>query len=165
MKWIFVRFVWTSPTSASLSYAGFTSPNRCMFKSWWINLHLPHLCVSLKLAGLVSFPLHDDAIRIHSPFFFGTWFGCFLFHGGFPPISHPKCWSFLVGGFSPWFLGKPTILGTPHLSTLRFNFFTKRCHSTHRPRRRGEALLKGQGWLLTPIFFFRRYWFFRCSWF
>ena len=33
-------------------------------------------------------------------------------NGGFPPISHPKSWSFLVG--KPMgLLGKPTILGNP----------------------------------------------------
>ena len=35
-------------------------------------------------------------------------------NGGFPPISHPKCWSFLVG--KPMgLLGKPTILGNPNI--------------------------------------------------
>ena len=33
---------------------------------------------------------------------------------GGTPISHPKCWSFLVGK-TPWLLGKPTILGNLYI--------------------------------------------------
>jgi len=41
-------------------------------------------------------------------------YGCFLKWWVFPPISHPKCWSFLVG--KPMgLLGKPTILGNTHV--------------------------------------------------
>ena len=43
-------------------------------------------------------------------------YGCFLKWYS-TPISHPKCWSFLVG--KPMgLLGKPTILGNPHIDTL-----------------------------------------------
>ena len=42
-------------------------------------------------------------------------------NGGFPPISHPKCWSFLVG--KPMgLLGKPTILGNFHINIYIYNF-------------------------------------------
>ena len=50
-----------------------------------------------------------------------VWIHWVSLNGGFPPISHPKCWSFLVGKpmvvwyhhFRKWLFGT-TILGTPH---------------------------------------------------
>ena len=81
-----------------------------------------------------------------------------------PHFTHPKCWSFLLG-FSLWLLGKPSILGTPHLSTLRFNFFIKRCHSTRRPRR-GGTIVERSGLVTYTVFFcFPKILVFRFSWF
>ena len=40
-------------------------------------------------------------------------FGCFLKWWVFPPISHPKM--IIFNRKNPWLLGKPTILGNPHL--------------------------------------------------
>ena len=43
-------------------------------------------------------------------------------NGGFPPLSHPQvliifCW------FTQWLLGKPSILGNPHLYRWWFQIF------------------------------------------
>ena len=46
-------------------------------------------------------------------------------NGGFPPISHPKCWSFLVGKTPMGLLGKPTIFFSKpdNIWVVAFNFF------------------------------------------